>query len=314
MFPEYRQQILETLAISPGGPPQTSAEFNTWDSSTGAFRFPATSAPWVMGTVYPNGGTTGIAAPILVSDMGTAAVTAKNASMIYSGSAYAIGSNDTVSGATLAGTVADSTSSVNASPSPYTITPVVSALSSPSQTDAGFFSYTKGSLTITKAPLTVTASPSSMIYGSQVPALTGTVTGFVGGQTLASDGGTATWTTTATASNSVGSYGVTGGITLGSPYSGDYMITNAPGNATALTIPVAPTVDNPVLQTVGNNQSIAALPEISSVTTANDSSSPSTPTSITSSTLSETGNSSLKVIQPAEPGGGEILSVEKVTK
>ncbi|EQD45252.1 hypothetical protein B1B_13136, partial [mine drainage metagenome] len=161
--------------------------------------------------------------------------------------------------------------------------------------------------------LTETASPASMTYGSQVPSLSGSVTGFAPGQSLSGDSGRVIWTTSATSSSNEGSYGITGNMTLGSLYSGDYIITNASGNATALTITAAPTVDNPVLQTVDNYQSLPTLPEPSSVgASANDSSSPSTPTSSTSSTLSETTNTSLKVIQPAETGGVEILSVEKV--
>ena len=95
------------------------------------------------------------------------------------------------------------------------------------------------SVTITKAPLTVTANSVSMTYGGTVPTLSGLVTGFVNGQTLSGDEGSATWSTLATSSSNAGQYGITGNVTLGSPYSGDYTITQAPGNSTALTIMAA---------------------------------------------------------------------------
>ena len=95
------------------------------------------------------------------------------------------------------------------------------------------------SVTITKAPLTVTANSVSMTYGGTVPTLSGLVTGFVNAQTLSGDEGSATWSTLATSSSNAGQYGITGNVTLGSPYSGDYTITQAPGNSTALTIMAA---------------------------------------------------------------------------
>jgi hypothetical protein len=90
-------------------------------------------------------------------------------------------------------------------------------------------------LTIGKADLTATANTASMTYGGTVPTLSGTVTGFVNGQTLASDGG---WSTTANSSSNVGSYGIF--LSLVAPYSGDYTITNASGNGTAFTITAPP--------------------------------------------------------------------------
>ena len=95
-------------------------------------------------------------------------------------------------------------------------------------------------LTITPATLTATANSATMTYGDTVPTLSGTVTGFVNGQTLARDSGSATWSTLATSSSSPGQYGITGNVTLGSPYSGDYKLTQASGNATALMITPAP--------------------------------------------------------------------------
>ena len=90
--------------------------------------------------------------------------------------------------------------------------------------------------------LTYTANPVSRVYGAANPAFTGTVTGFVGTDTLANaTTGTATFTSPATTSSSVGSYAITGsGLTANN---GNYTFAQAASNATALTITAAtPTV------------------------------------------------------------------------
>ena len=97
-------------------------------------------------------------------------------------------------------------------------------------------------LTIGKADLTVTANSTTMTYGGKVPTLSGTVTGFVNGQTLAGDGGVVTWTTPANSSSSPGVYAIKGTImtVFGNVYGEDYTVLQASGNATALTITPAP--------------------------------------------------------------------------
>ncbi|MGC8500936.1 MAG: MBG domain-containing protein, partial [Leptospirillia bacterium] len=193
---------------------------------------------------------------------------------------------------------------------------------------------------VTPAPLTATANSASMTYGGTLPSLSGTVTGFVNGQTLSGDSGTANWTTTATSSSNAGQYGITGSVTLGSPYSGDYTITNASGNSTALAITAATSGSGttgssssgsgtqgaitskqivPVVQTVDNFQSLPSLPGISSVApstndSASSSSSSNTSSSSTQTTLADSGNSSVTVIEPVETGDEEILSVEELKK
>jgi hypothetical protein len=146
-----------------------------------------------------------------------------------------------------------------------------------------------------------------------VPTLSGTVTGFVNGQTLSGDGGD--WTTTAISSSNAGSYGIS--LALGSPYSGDYTITNASGNSTALAIKLATNQIVPVDETVDNFQSLPSLPGISSVAPSSNgspssSSSSNTSSSSTQTTLAEPGNSSVTVIEPVETGDVQILSVEEV--
>ena len=92
---------------------------------------------------------------------------------------------------------------------------------------------------ITAATLTYTANAAGMTYGTAVPALSGTVSGFVGSDTQGSaTTGTLTFTTMATSSSGVGSYAVNGsGLTANN---GNYTFVQAAGNATALTISALP--------------------------------------------------------------------------
>ena len=90
-------------------------------------------------------------------------------------------------------------------------------------------------LTINPATLTYVATAGSIETGTPIPTLTGTVTGFVNGETQATaTTGTLVFTTTATSSSPVGSYAVNGsGL---SANNGNYVFAQDPGNATALTI------------------------------------------------------------------------------
>jgi hypothetical protein len=96
-------------------------------------------------------------------------------------------------------------------------------------------SFTGANLTISPKGLVYTADPKSRAVGSPNPAFTGTVTGFVLGDTqLTATTGTLTFTSAATASDPAGSYAILGsGLTANN---GNYTFTQAPGNATALTI------------------------------------------------------------------------------
>ena len=206
--------------------------FNTWNSSTGAFNTTnMTSAPWFEGSVVSGSGT--ITAPMLVPDLPTATVTENSGTSVYSGSTVTAGytTTYTMGGTTLSPNVTVTTS-VGPNAGTTTNTPTYSISAPTTQTSVDFVSAVSGTWTITKADLTATATSASMTYGGTVPTLSGTVTGFVNGQTLSTDSGT--WSTSATSSSNVGSYGVS--LALGSPYSGDYTITAASGNATALTI------------------------------------------------------------------------------
>ncbi|MHB1731810.1 MAG: MBG domain-containing protein, partial [Leptospirillum sp.] len=289
--------------------------FNTW--SGGKFISSATASPWFMGSVAYGTGT--MTAPMLVSDLATATVTG-NGTSVYNGSTVTAGytTTTTMGGTTLSPNVTVTTAAVGPNAGRYTNTPTYTISAPTTQTSVDSVSAVPGTWTIAPATLTATANAASMTYGSSVPALSGTVTGFVDGQTLASDGGTASWTTSATSASKAGIYGITGSVSmnLGNPYIEDYTIIQSPGNSSALTItPGGITSDNfnPVIQTVNLYQKLPALPGISSAGTSSDNpSSPSPSGKLT--TLEASQNSSLTVVQPGgddtSPDG--ILSVEEL--
>ena len=110
--------------------------------------------------------------------------------------------------------------------------------------DAGNYaiSYVDGSLTVTPATLIYAAVTASRTYGAANPAFTGTLTGFVNGETQASaTTGSLSWATSATNTSNVGSYAIDGsGLTANH---GNYIFTQAAGNAYALTVtPAALTI------------------------------------------------------------------------
>ncbi len=107
------------------------------------------------------------------------------------------------------------------------------ALSNPNYTLAG----ATGAVTITPATLTYAADPVRRPYGAANPALTGTVTGLLGPDTLAeATTGTATFTTGAGPGSNVGGYAVTGAGLAAR----NYVFAQAAGNASALTVDPAP--------------------------------------------------------------------------
>ena len=96
-------------------------------------------------------------------------------------------------------------------------------------------SYVNGSLEITPASLTYTANPASRERGDPNPAFSGSVSGFVGDDTLSSaTNGTLAFTSPALQSDPEGLYAINGGGLTAND--GNYIFVQAPGNATALTI------------------------------------------------------------------------------
>ncbi|HMH65120.1 MAG TPA: MBG domain-containing protein, partial [Rhizomicrobium sp.] len=93
--------------------------------------------------------------------------------------------------------------------------------------------FQNGTLTVTPQTLTYTANAHARLYGAANPAFSGTVSGFVNGDTLATaTSGTPVFGTTATAASSVGSYAINGSGLIAA----NYIFAQAAGNAAALTI------------------------------------------------------------------------------
>ena len=93
--------------------------------------------------------------------------------------------------------------------------------------------------TITPATLTYAAAIATRAYGDPNPTFSGAVTGFVGGETIATaTTGTLAFTSPALATSNVGSYGIDGsGLAANN---GNYVFVQDPANATALTIAQRP--------------------------------------------------------------------------
>ena len=124
--------------------------------SSGDFQSSATTHPWFMATVFPNGGTTGITAPILVADLPVATVTSTSGTSVYNGQAVLITQNVSMGGTGL-----------TVGPNAGTYGP--DTLSAPStQMSVGSFSSnsTSWSWTITPAPLSPTGTKTTTGTGS----------------------------------------------------------------------------------------------------------------------------------------------------
>jgi hypothetical protein len=95
--------------------------------------------------------------------------------------------------------------------------------------------FNNGAFAITPATLSYVADPVAIYQWTSLPAFTGTVTGFVAGDTLASaTTGALTFASGVTNTNTTGTFASTGsGL---SANSGDYVFVQAPGNETALVV------------------------------------------------------------------------------
>ena len=126
---------------------------------------------------------------------------------------------------------------------------------SASGVDAGNYSFNTAASTmanITPATLSYVAASKYILDGQSPSGLSGTVTGFFGGDDLAnSTAGTPVWTTTATSSSHPGLYPIDGGgLTL---TSSNYVLAQSTGNATALTLVGTPPEN--VISVVATEQS-----------------------------------------------------------
>ena len=119
--------------------------------------------------------------------------------------------------------------------------------------DANYnISYTAGTLTTSKAALTITADNQSSTYGSALPALTASYSGFVNGDNAASLTTIPTITTTATASSPAGSYPITASSAVDANYTISYVVGTLTISKANLTI----TADN---QSIVHGAAIPAL-------------------------------------------------------
>jgi trimeric autotransporter adhesin len=175
----------------------------------------------------------GLTYPLLSGFMTPLTVTASNASKTYGQANPAFGvSYSTAATGNLLGTVSYSGSAQTAmNVGSYAIAP--GGLYSNQQ---GYvITYANGALSVTPASLTVSANAASRLYGAVEPAFSGSVTGFVAGDTQ----GTATtgsevFATNALLNSNVGHYSITGsGLTANN---GNYVFVQGAGNDSALNI------------------------------------------------------------------------------
>ncbi len=99
-----------------------------------------------------------------------------------------------------------------------------------------------GSLNVTSAPLTITADNQTKVYGSALPTLTASYTGFVNGDTSASLTTPPTITTTATAASHVA--GSPFDINASGAVNSDYTIHYAAGSLSVTPAPLTITANN----------------------------------------------------------------------
>ena len=166
----------------------------------------------------------------LVISKAAASVTLDNLSQTYNGSARAATASTTPSGLVVTFTY-NGSAAVPTNAGNYTVIGTIN--------DANYQGSATDKLVINAATLTYTANAASMTYGSAVPGLSGSVSGFMGTDNQGNaTTGTLTFTSAATSSSSVGSYTINGsGLTANN---GNYTFVQAAGNATALTINALP--------------------------------------------------------------------------
>ena len=183
----------------------------------------------VIGTIN-NANYQGSATNTLVIGQASGAVTLGSLSQTYNGTAKAATASTTPSGLTVNLTYNGSANAPTNAGS-YTVIGTIN--------DANYQGGATNTLVINKAILTYTANAASMTYGSAVPGLSGSVSGFVGTDNQGNaTTGALTFTTTATSSSGVGGYAINGaGLTANN---GNYTFVQGAGNATALTINALP--------------------------------------------------------------------------
>jgi filamentous hemagglutinin family protein len=111
---------------------------------------------------------------------------------------------------------------------------------------------------ITPATLTYTATPVTVFFGKNPGSLSGTVSGFAAGETVAqATTGALTWTTSAGPGSDLGSYPISGGGLVSANYVFEQAAANASALAVKLPLPPQPVV-NVAAQLVSNVLSLGA--------------------------------------------------------
>jgi hypothetical protein len=113
-----------------------------------------------------------------------------------------------------------------------------------------------GTLTVTPAPLTVTANNASTVYGSGLPTLSDTITGFVNNDDISAVSGAANLSTTATSSSGVGTYTIT--AAQGTLTATNYTFTFTNGTLEITPAPLTITADNQTMVYGGSEPSLTA--------------------------------------------------------
>ena len=165
-------------------------------------------------------------------------ITANNQSMVYGAALPALTANYSgfVNG--------DTSASLTTGPTLTTTATAASHVGSYGITAAGAvdanyrITYVGGTLSVTQAALTITANNQSMVYGSALPTLTASYSGFVNGDSSASLTTGPTLITTATAASHVGSYGIAAAGAIDADYSISYVGGTLNVTQAALTITV----------------------------------------------------------------------------
>ena len=226
----------DTLAVVTGSP----ALLNTATTSSSAGTYPIMVGAGTLSAV--NYDFTNLVDGNLTVSKVHLTVTASSASSVYGGPIPVLSAtlsgfvgSDTaliVSGAPSLTTTATSSSGVG-------LYPIAVGVGTLSAANYDFPDLVGSFLTVAEAPLTVTADDASSTYGSPIPALTATITGFVAGDTSAVVSGSPALSTLATPTSAVGPYAITVG--LGTLTAANYEFVNRVGG-TLTVIPATATL------------------------------------------------------------------------
>jgi hypothetical protein len=251
----YDRTTVAPLAGTPTVAPLGSDVVSLAGTATGTFATATvgTAKPVAVGGLTLSGADAGnyllVLPAALAADVTPASLTLADVaatSRVYAGTAVTA----TTASGTLAGVIAGDTVTVTLSASfadgnaalgkPVSVSGVLAGADAANYLLAGSFSTTAD---ITPAPLLFSATPVLATLGSPVPALTGSLSGFVGGDTPATaiTGGALVWTSPGTVATVAGSYAITGGGIV----TPNYVHVQDAANATAYTLRAA-TVTDPV--------------------------------------------------------------------